>query len=62
MNSNNDKIRNNCVTKLNKLINDEKLSRNIEKIFIILLINNSKENNINRRWDNKIFYNLYFQK
>ena len=31
MNSNNDKIRNSCVQKLNSLIDDESLSRNIEK-------------------------------
>jgi len=62
MNSNNDKIRNNCVSKLNKLICDERLSRNIEKSIYNIVINNSKENNINRKWDNKIFYNLYFSK
>ena len=62
MNSNNDKIRNNCVLKLNNLICDEKLSRNIEKSIYNIVINNSKENNINRKWDNKIFYNLYFSK
>jgi transcription elongation factor S-II len=62
MNSNNDKIRNNCVLKFNKLISDESLSRNIEKNIYNFVINNAKENNINRKWDNKIFYNLYFSK
>ena len=62
MNSNNDKIRNNCVSKLNRLIYDESLSRNIEKNIYNFVINNAKENNINRKWDNKIFYNLYFSK
>ena len=58
MNSNNDKIRNSCVQKLNSLIDDESLSRNIEKSIFNFVIDNTRENNINRRWDNKIFYNL----
>ena len=62
MNSNNDKIRNSCVKKLNSLIDDDTLSRNIEKSIFNFVIDNSRENNINRRWDNKIFYNLYFSK
>ena len=62
MNSNNDKIRDNCVHKLNSVIDDEKLSRNIEKSIFNFVIDYSRENNINCRWDNKIFYNLYFSK
>ena len=62
MNSNNDNIRDNCVQKLNKLFNNESLSRNIEKSIFNFVIDNARENNINRRWDNKIFYNLYFSK
>ncbi len=62
MNSNNDKIRNSCVKKLNSLIDDDSLSRNIEKSIYNFVIDNARENNINRRWNNKIFYNLYFSK
>ena len=62
MNSNNDKIRNNCVIKLNNIIKDEQLSRNIEKNIYNILINNAIENNINRKWSNKIFLNLYLSK
>ena len=62
MNSNNDKIRNSCVVKLNNIINDEQLSRNIEKNIYNILINNAIENNINRKWSNKIFLNLYLSK
>ena len=62
MNSNNDKIRNNCVVKLNNIIKDEKLSRNIEKNIYNILINNAIENNISRKWSNKIFLNLYLSK
>ena len=35
MNLNNDKIRNNCVQKLNVLLDNDSLSRNIEKIYLI---------------------------
>ena len=62
MNSNNDKIRDNCVHKLKSVIDDEKLSRNIEKSIFNFVIDYSREHNINCRWDNKIFYNLYFSK
>ena len=62
MNSNNDKIRNSCVVKLNNIINDEQLSRNIEKNIYNILINNAIENNISRKWSNKIFLNLYLSK
>ncbi len=62
MNSNNDSIRNNCVIKINTVVNNHDLSRNIEKSIFNTTINNATENNINRRWDNKIFYNLYFSK
>ena len=62
MNSNNDKIRDNCVKKLDTILNNESLSRNIEKSIFNFVINNARENNINRRWNNKIFYNLYFSK
>ena len=62
MNSNNDKIRNSCVQKLNNILNNESLSRNIEKSIFNFVIDNSRENNINCRLDNKIFYNLYFSK
>ena len=62
MNSNNDSIRNNCVIKINTVVNNHSLSRNIEKSIFNTTINNATENNINRRWDNKIFYNLYFSK
>ena len=62
MNSNNDKIRNECVNKLNSIINNESLSRNIEKNIFNFIIDYSDENNINCKWINKIFYNLYISK
>ena len=62
MNSNNDKIRDSCVQKINVLLDNNSLSRNIEKNIYNITINYSKEHNINRKWDNKTFYNLYFSK
>tara|TARA_A100001015_G_scaffold266664_1_gene316067 strand:- start:131 stop:652 length:522 start_codon:yes stop_codon:yes gene_type:complete len=62
MNSNNDKIRDKCVLKIDKLINNISLSRNIEKNTFNSVIDIAKENNINRKWNNNMFYNLYFSK
>ena len=63
MNSNlKDPNRNNCVNKINSILDDIEKSRNIEKSIYNSVISYSKENNINRRWDNRIFYNLYFSK
>ena len=63
MNSNlKDTNRNNCVNKINSILDDIVKSRNIEKSIYNSVISYSKENNINRSWDNKIFYNLYFSK
>ena len=58
----NDKYRTKCVTKFNEYMNDENLSRNIEKGIYNYMISYSKENNIARKWDNPIFFNLYFSK
>ena len=63
MNSNNnDKYRTKCVDKINEYVNDIDKSRNIEKNIYNITVNFSKDNNIKCRWDNKIFYNLYFSK
>jgi transcription elongation factor S-II len=65
MNSNSnlkDTNRNNCVNKINSILDDIDKSRNIEKSIYNSVIVYSKENNINRRWDNRIFYNIYFSK
>jgi transcription elongation factor S-II len=58
----NDGIRNKCVHKINEYINNESISRNIEKGIFNYMISYSKENNIIRKWENLIFYNLYFSK
>jgi len=58
----NDKYRSVTVKKINTIIDDLIISRNIEKGIYNFIINFSKENNINRKWTNKIFYNLYFSK
>ena len=58
----NDSIRIKCVHKINEYINNESISRNIEKGIYNYMISYSKENNIIRKWENPIFYNLYFSK
>tara|TARA_B100000787_G_scaffold165898_1_gene150376 strand:- start:524 stop:1048 length:525 start_codon:yes stop_codon:yes gene_type:complete len=58
----NDKIRSKCVSKIDTIMDDLTTSRNIEKGIFNFIIDFSKENNINRKWENKIFYNLYFSK
>ena len=57
-----DTIRNNCVNKIDEILDDIIKSRNIEKSIYNFIINYARKNNINRKWDNKIFYNLYFSK
>ena len=56
----NDKYRIKCVNKINEYMKNERLSRNIEKGIYNYMISYSKENNITRKWDNPIFFNLYF--
>ena len=56
----NDKHRIKCVNKINEYMKDERLSRNIEKGIYNYMISYSKENNITRKWENPIFFNLYF--
>ena len=58
----NDKYRIKCVNKINEYVKDERLSRNIEKGIYNYMISYSKENNITRKWENPIFFNLYFSK
>ena len=58
----NDKYRSKCVDIINEHIKDENNSRNIEKGIFNYMIEYSKENNINRTWNNPIFLNLYFSK
>ena len=58
----NDKYRIKCVNKINEYMKNERLSRNIEKGIYNYMISYSKENNITRKWENPIFFNLYFSK
>lgn len=58
----NDKHRIKCVNKINEYMEDERLSRNIEKGIYNYMISYSKENNITRKWENQLFFNLYFSK
>ena len=60
--SNNDELRKNIVKKLNSIINNELISKNIEKSIYNYTIKLSKEKNINRYWSNPIFKNIYLSK
>ena len=63
MNSNiNDIYRQNIVNKLDKIINDICISRNIEKSIYNHTIKISKNKNIMRSWFNIIFKNIYLSK
>ncbi len=55
----NDDKRNKMVSILDKCINNKTLSRKVEKSIYNYAINISKEKNIQRRWDNQVFANLY---
>ena len=57
-----DEERKKMVTYIDKLIEDQKLSKKVEKSIYNYVINLSKERNIQRRWTNKIFKRLYHSK
>ncbi len=58
----NDSIRNKSVLKLDTVIQDESISRYIERDIYNSIIQVSVEKNIKRSWDNIIFKNLYLNK
>ena len=57
-----DNFRNKIVLKLNQQLNNELISRSIEKAVYNYVIDLAKEKNIKRNWDNHIFRGLYFSK
>lgn len=60
--SKNDPTRNKMVDILNKCINNKKLSRRVEQSIYNYVIKLSKDKNIQRRWDNPVFKNIYNSK
>ena len=58
----NDIIRSKYVEQINNVVCDEKLSRKIEKSIYNYIIKFSKEKNIQRNWNNRVFYKLYSSK
>ena len=58
----NDEHRMKMVIKFDQLINDIKISKNIEKSIYNYIIEVSKNRHIVRSWKNKVFYNLYINK
>ena len=62
MNSYSDPIRNKCALLFQKIIVDEKLSRNIEKHIFNYIIKKCKKNIIYCSWENIVFKNIYLSK
>ena len=60
--SNKDKLRNKYVIFLNKELNNEKKSRQIEKSIYNNIIKYTKKNNIKRKWKNIHFKSLYISR
>lgn len=60
--SNKDEIRNKHVSIINNELNNERLSRNIEKQLYNVCIQQAKEKFIIRKWDNVIFKEFYISK
>lgn len=57
-----DDIRCSIVTKLNGVVDNIYITRNIEKSIYNYVILTAKERNIQRRWSNPLFKKLYFSK
>ena len=57
-----DKFRTNIRSELQKLINDEKITCNLEKGILNYSITVAKEKNIVRKWDNNYFVVLYIER
>ena len=57
-----DPIRNKCCLLFEKELEDEQLSRNIEKYIFNSILKACKEKMIYRSWKNIIFRNLYLSK
>jgi len=62
MNNYNDEIRSKIVTKFNSLLNNEIISRRIEKSIYNYTIQLSKKKKIPRKWSSIVFKNLYLSK
>ena len=56
--SDNDQFRTKIIKKLNLIINDLIITKNIEKSIYNYTIKLSKEKNINRYWSNEVFKNI----
>jgi transcription elongation factor S-II len=55
-------IRDNSIQKINVLLDNSKLSSEIEKSIYNSCISYSNENNIQKKWDNSVFRSLYIDK
>ena len=62
MDNYNDELRSKVFVKLNSLLDNDTISRRIEKSIYNYIIQISKKKKIPRKWNNKIFRNLYLSK
>ena len=60
--TNPNEFRGNISSKINKLLNNEKISKNIEKGIYNYSISESEKRNIVKKWDNISFIQLYIDK
>lgn len=57
-----EEFRTNCVTKMNTIFEDEQISKNIEQGIFNYSIKQAKERKIIRKWENKYFVQIYFDR
>ena len=57
-----EEFRANCVTKMNTIFEDEKISKNIEQGIFNYSVKQAKERKIIRKWENKYFVQIYFDR
>ena len=55
-------IRDEMISKLNSIINNEKITKRIEKGIYNYTIEKAENNHITKKWDNKIFKQIYIDK
>ena len=57
-----DEFRETIVVKLNNIVNDEKISRNLEKGIYNYSLEKADEEKIVKKWNNEFFVKIYIQK
>ena len=57
-----DKLRSKIIDKINGIVNNENISKNLEKGIYNYSIKEGERNNIIKKWDNELFVIIYLQK